>query len=115
MYESKLTLSMGEDSRDEEHGIAVAPVKPELKRPSMYQVIMLNDDYTPMDFVIEVLTMFFSMDIEKASQVMLAVHTQGKGICGVFTKDIAETKAAQVVAFAKENQHPLMCDVQQVK
>lgn len=115
MYESKLTLSMGEDKRDEEHGITVAPVKPELKRPSMYQVVMLNDDYTPMDFVIEVLILFFSMDIEKASQVMLAVHTQGKAVCGVFTKDVAETKAAQVVAFAKENQHPLMCDVQQVK
>jgi len=115
MYENNLTLSMGEDSKDASHGIAVAPVKPELQKPSMYQVVMLNDDYTPMDFVIEVLTLFFSMDIEKASQVMLAVHTQGKAVCGVFTKDIAETKAAQVVAFAKEHQHPLMCEVQQVK
>ena len=80
----------------------------------MYQVVMLNDDFTPMDFVIEVLTTFFSMDLEKASQIMLAVHTQGKAVCGVYTKDVAETKAAMVIEFSKNNQHPLMCDVQKV-
>ncbi len=114
MLENNLTLSMGEGDEDHEHGIAVAPVKPELKKPSLYRVIMLNDDFTPMDFVIEVLTRYFLMDMEKAAQIMLAVHTQGSAVCGVYTKDIAETKAAHVIAFAKENQHPLMCDVQEV-
>jgi len=115
MLENNLTLNMGEEQEDSAHGIAVAPVKPELQRPSMYRVIMLNDDYTPMDFVIDVLTRFFSMDMEKATQIMLAVHTQGSAVCGIFPKDIAETKASQVVSYAKENQHPLMCDVQKVK
>lgn len=114
MPKNKLVLSSEDHQEDEAHGIAVAPVKPELQRPSMYRVIMLNDDYTPMDFVIDVLTRFFSMDMERATQVMLAVHTQGSAVCGVYPKDIAETKAAQVIQYAKENQHPLMCDVQRV-
>lgn len=114
MSKNHLTLSMGESDSNESHGVLTAPVRPDLQKPSMYQVIMLNDDFTPMDFVIEVLTTFFSMDLEKASQIMLAVHTQGKAVCGVYTKDIAETKAALVIDFAKNNQHPLMCDVQKV-
>ncbi len=73
---------------------------------------MLNDDFTPMEFVVEVLIRFFHMDMEKASQVMLTVHTEGKAVCGVFTRDVAETKAALVVDFARENQHPLMCNVE---
>lgn len=103
-----------QDSGDEEGGLAVAPAKPALKRPSMYKVIMLNDDYTPMEFVIEVLTMFFNMDEEKATQVMLAVHTQGRGVCGVYTKDIAETKCVQVNQYSRECQHPLLCEIDQV-
>jgi ATP-dependent Clp protease adaptor protein ClpS len=114
MLENNLTLSTGDHHEDRDHGVAVAPVKPELKRPSLYRVIMLNDDFTPMDFVIEVLTHYFMMDMEKAAQIMLAVHTQGSAVCGVYTKDIAETKAAYVIDYAKENQHPLMCDVQEV-
>lgn len=114
MLKNELTLSMGDTDPSETHGILTAPVKPELQKPSMYQVVMLNDDFTPMDFVIEVLTTFFSMDLEKASQIMLAVHTQGKAVCGVYTKDVAETKAAMVIEFSKSNQHPLMCDVQKV-
>ena len=94
---------------DEEHGLAVA--KPELKKPPMYKVIMLNDDYTPMEFVIHVLELFFNMDLEKATQIMLTVHTKGAAVCGVYPKDIAETKAEHVVEYAKENQHPLMCQV----
>ena len=73
---------------------------------------MLNDDYTPMDFVVEVLETFFRMDREQATQVMLTVHTKGKAVCGLYPQDIAETKAAQVVDYAREHQHPLMCQVE---
>ncbi|EED36410.1 ATP-dependent Clp protease adaptor protein ClpS [Luminiphilus syltensis NOR5-1B] len=96
--------------RDE--GVAIAPAKPKLKRPPLYRVILLNDDYTPMEFVVEVLERFFSMNRDKATQVMLAVHTQGKGVCGIYPRDIAETKAAQVNQCAKEHQHPLLCEVE---
>mgnify|MGYP000058184575 FL=1 len=101
---------------DEDHdgGLLVAPVKPALKRPAMYQVVLLNDDYTPMDFVIEVLLMFFSMNEEKATQIMMTVHTQGKAICGVFTRDIAETKVALVNQYSADCEHPLMCEMQKV-
>ncbi|OOV87822.1 ATP-dependent Clp protease adapter ClpS [Oceanospirillum linum] len=98
---------------DGDSGVAVAPSKPELQRPPMYKVVMLNDDYTPMEFVVEVLSVFFNMDEEKATQVMLAVHTQGKGVCGIFTRDIAETKCAQVNQCSREHEHPLMCDIEQ--
>ncbi|WP_370519461.1 ATP-dependent Clp protease adapter ClpS [Alcanivorax sp. DP30] len=91
--------------------LAVEEAKPKLKQPSMYKVWMLNDDYTPMDFVVEVLEDFFNMGREQATRVMLAVHTEGKAVCGVFPRDIAETKATQVVEYARENQHPLMCQV----
>ncbi len=114
MSENNLKLSNGDEQTDGEGGLAVAPVKPELQKPSKYRVLMLNDDYTPMDFVIEVLKKFFGMDMEKATQVMLAVHTQGSAVCGIFSKDIAETKAAVVVQYARDHQHPLMCDVEKV-
>lgn len=86
--------------------------KPELKEPPLYKVILLNDDYTPMDFVIEVLKRFFYMNHEQATQVMLHVHTRGKGVCGIYTKDIAETKVFQVNQFSRENQHPLLCTME---
>lgn len=92
--------------------LSVAPVKPALKRPARYQVVLLNDDYTPMDFVVEVLMIFFSMNEEKATQVMLLVHTQGKAVCGVYTRDIAETKAAQVNQYSTECEHPLLCEIE---
>lgn len=92
--------------------VAIAPAQPVLQPPPMYRVIMLNDDYTPMDFVVEVLEVFFAMDREKATRVMLTVHTEGKAVCGVFSRDVAETKAAQVVDYAREHQHPLMCLVE---
>ncbi len=114
MLENELILSMGEEQHDQEHGVAVAPTKPKLEKPSMYQVILLNDDFTPMDFVIDVLSLFFAFDIEKCTQIMLAVHTQGQAVCGIYTKDIAETKAAQVMEYSKEHEHPLMCNVQKV-
>lgn len=102
----------------DEHGegsLAIAEAKPALKQPPMYKVVMLNDDFTPMEFVVEVLINFFNMDVEKASQVMLAVHMQGRAVCGIYSRDVAETKAAQVVDFARENQHPLMCNVEAVE
>lgn len=92
--------------------LVVEEARPELKPPAMYKVVLLNDDYTPMEFVVEVLEVFFSMNREKATRVMLAVHTQGKGICGIFTRDVAETKAALVIDYARENQHPLMSQVE---
>lgn len=95
-------------------GTVVEEAKPALKRPAMYRVVLLNDDYTPMEFVVEVLVMFFSMDQEKATQIMLSVHTQGKGVCGVFTRDVAETKAALVNQYARDNNHPLLCEVEQL-
>ena len=97
---------------DDDGGLAVAPAKPKLKRPSLYRVILLNDDYTPMEFVVEVLETFFTMNREQATQVMLAVHTQGKGVCGIYPQDIAETKASQVNQSARDNGHPLLCEVE---
>ncbi|EOW9105050.1 ATP-dependent Clp protease adapter ClpS [Vibrio cholerae] len=84
-----------------------------VKPPSMYHVVLNNDDYTPMDFVIEILERFFSMDIERATQVMLKVHYEGKAICGTFTAEVAETKVAQVTMYSRENEHPLLCTMEQ--
>jgi len=110
----RLTLNMNSDDESEQHegGLAVVESKPLLKRPSQYQVILLNDDYTPMDFVVHILQGFFNLDLDEATNVMLAVHNNGKGVCGVYTKDIAETKAAQVNQFARDNQHPLLCEIE---
>jgi ATP-dependent Clp protease adaptor protein ClpS len=93
-------------------GLAVDEAKPKVKRPPLYKVVLLNDDYTPMDFVVHVLEVFFSMPRDKATQVMLQVHTRGKGVCGVFTREIAETKVHQVNTFSRENQHPLLCTLE---
>ena len=88
--------------------------EPKLKKPSLYRVILLNDDYTPMEFVIYVLQTFFSYDKEKATQIMLAVHTKGKGVCGIYTKEVAETKSNQINNFAKQNEHPLVSDIEPI-
>jgi ATP-dependent Clp protease adaptor protein ClpS len=103
-----------DDSAHDDGGLAVQEAKPQLKPPPMYKVVLLNDDYTPMEFVVEVLESFFNMGRERATQVMLAVHTQGKGVCGIFTRDIAETKAAQVNQYARDSQHPLLADTEAV-
>lgn len=87
--------------------------KTKVKPPSMYNVVLNNDDYTPMDFVIEILERFFLMDIDKATQVMLQVHYEGKAICGTYTAEVAETKVAQVTMYANENEHPLLCTMEQ--
>lgn len=88
------------------------PVKQKAKPPKRYKVVLLNDDFTPMEFVVEVLIKFFAMDEDKAVQVMLAVHHQGKGICGIYSREMAETKAYQVNQYARQNQHPLMCQIE---
>ena len=93
-------------------GLELDEAKPKVRRPPLYRVVLLNDDYTPMDFVVHVLESFFSMPRDKASQVMLQVHSRGKGVCGVFTREIAETKVHQVNAFSRENQHPLLCTIE---
>jgi ATP-dependent Clp protease adaptor protein ClpS len=79
------------------------------KAPPMYQVVLLNDDYTPMEFVVNVLQKFFGMGSEKANQVMLKVHREGRGVCGVFPRDVAATKVEQVSIYSREHQHPLQC------
>lgn len=94
------------------HEVVEAQAKTENKAPRKYKVVLLNDDYTPMDFVVEVLKRFFHLNEEIAVQVMLQVHIQGKGICGVFTRDIAETKVAQVNDYARMNQHPLLSSME---
>ena len=86
--------------------------KPETKKPSMYKVLLLNDDYTPMEFVVMVLKRFFRMDLDEATRVMLHVHQRGVGVCGVFPYEVAETKVNQVMDFAKQNQHPLQCTLE---
>lgn len=87
--------------------------EPALKPPSQYKVILNNDDYTPMEFVVEVLQKFFSMDSEKANQVMLTVHYEGKAVCGIYPRDIAETKMTMVNQYAREYEHPLLCTMEQ--
>lgn len=97
---------------ESDSGTAVQDAKPALKKPPLFKVVLLNDDYTPMEFVVEVLETFFLMNREQATQVMLTVHTRGKGVCGIYTRDIAETKAAQVNQYAREHQHPLLCEIE---
>jgi ATP-dependent Clp protease adaptor protein ClpS len=104
---------MGQDLESrKEQGIALEVAKPEVALPPMYRVILLNDDYTPMDFVIEILRLFFNMNHDRATQVMLHVHTRGKGVCGVFTFEIAETKVVQVNEFSRQHEHPLKCTME---
>lgn len=93
--------------------LALQEARPQLKRPPLYKVLLLNDDYTPMEFVVQVLEKFFGMGREKATQIMLQVHTQGMGVCGVYSRDVAESKVTQVNDFSYENQHPLKCTMEQ--
>ncbi len=102
------------DDKVDDGGTAVQEVKPKLKQPPLFRVILLNDDFTPMDFVVEVLMQFFAMSEEKATQVMLHVHTRGVGVCGVFSRDVAETKVEQVNEYSRRHQHPLLCTMEEV-
>ncbi len=101
-----------EESRPDQES-SVAEATPELKQPSLFRVILLNDDYTPMEFVVDVLERFFGMGRTQATQVMLEIHMRGKGVCGVFTHEIAETKVALVTRYSRDHQHPLMCTLEE--
>lgn len=110
------TESMSEHREDEErsagYDLAVEEAPPKVKPPPLYRVVLLNDDFTPMEFVVDILESIFGMERTRATQVMLEVHTKGKGNCGVFNFEIAETKVAQVMGIAKQHQHPLLCTIE---
>ncbi len=97
---------------DEDGGLAIQESKPKLKKPRLYRVLLLNDDYTPMEFVVIVLEKFFAKPREQAVQIMLHVHQRGTGVCGLYPHDIAETKVQQVLTFARDHQHPLQCTME---
>ncbi|WP_445115999.1 ATP-dependent Clp protease adapter ClpS [Acinetobacter sp. WZC-1] len=101
-----------EETEGTEGDIAVQTAPPEFKRPPLYVVVLLNDDYTPMDFVIEILQQYFALNLDQATQVMLTVHYEGKGVAGVYPRDIAETKANQVNNYARSQGHPLLCQIE---
>lgn len=109
------TIMSGINKRNGENGpqngVVVKP-RPKTKKPSMYKVLMLNDDYTPMEFVVHVLERFFGMNHQQATQVMLHVHRRGVGVCGVFTFEVAETKVNQTMDLARQHQHPLQCTIE---
>ena len=101
----------GDQERERQTGLLLKP-RPKTKKPSMYKVLLLNDDYTPMEFVVMVLQRFFRMDMDQATQVMLHVHQRGVGVCGIYPLEIAETKVQQVMDCARSNQHPLQCTLE---
>ncbi|WP_119420280.1 ATP-dependent Clp protease adapter ClpS [Desertibaculum subflavum] len=106
---------MSEERRNGENGTStgvVTKTRPKTKKPPLYKVLLLNDDYTPMEFVVHVLERFFSKNREEATRIMLHVHQKGIGVCGVFTYEVAETKVAQVIDLARQNQHPLQCTME---
>lgn len=111
-------IKNSDDWSDDQHNdidigdTVVETAKPKLKKPRMYHVIINNDDYTPMEFVVHVLENFFAMDRAKATRVMLDVHNNGKGDCGLFSRDTAETKTLQVNSYSKKHNHPLMCSME---
>lgn len=100
------------DGEGQGQGAVATKTRAKPKKPSQFKVLMLNDDYTPMEFVVMVLKRFFAMDLEQATRVMLHVHQKGVGVCGIFPYEIAETKVNQVMDFAKQNQHPLQCTLE---
>ena len=107
-----LSENSDNDKNDESQRGVVLEVKPKTKKPSMYNVLLLNDDYTPMEFVIIVLSKIFNKKQEEATQIMLHVHKKGVGVCGIFTYEVAESKCKSVMDMAKENQHPLQCTME---
>ena len=115
----QLRMSESDDGNNDDDGVGGGPStgvvvrsKPKAKKPSMYKVIMLNDDYTPMEFVVMILERFFNKNHEEASQIMLHVHQKGVGVCGVYTYEIGETKVTQVMDLARQHQHPLQCTLE---
>lgn len=115
------TDSDGDDSHDQSHDhsqdhsqdhLDVATAPPQVKKPPFYAVVLFNDDYTPMEFVIEILQVYFTLDLDRATEVMLTVHYRGKGVAGIYPRDIAETKAQQVNNYARSQGHPLLCQIE---
>lgn len=109
-----MTTENSDNSPQHEQDLAVEESRPEVKKPPLYRVLLLNDDYTPMLFVVSVLESVFRMERTAATRVMLEVHTKGRGVCGVFSYEIAETKVAQVTTIAQQQQHPLLCTMEEV-
>ena len=103
---------MSEEHHNDDGNLLLDEAKPKLKRPPMFKVLLHNDDFTPMDFVVLLLEQFFNLNRAAATQVMLAIHTKGIGVAGVYTREIAETKVAQVNDFSREHQHPLKCTME---
>jgi len=103
----------GNGSDDFDHGVALKS-KTKTKKPSMYKVLMLNDDYTPMEFVVHILEAIFGHNRDNATRIMLNVHKAGKGVCGIYSRDVAETKVTQVNSYSRESKHPLLCDMEEV-
>jgi len=110
---SLMIKNQSDEDMDHDSGLMVQESRPEVAEPKRYMVILINDDFTPMEFVVLILREFFNLDEEAATRIMLNVHTKGKGVCGVYSKDIAETKVVMVNEFAKENEHPLLCTMEQ--
>ncbi len=108
-------MSGNQPDREKRDGydLAVEESRPEVKPPPLYRVVLINDDFTPMEFVVDILETIFGMERTRATQVMLEVHTKGKGVCGVYNFEIAETKVAQVMGIAKQHQHPLLCTMEE--
>ncbi len=112
MSDPRAADDAGKDG-DDDNAVGIATkTRTKTQKPSPYKVLMLNDDYTPMEFVVLVLKRFFSMDIDEATRVMLHVHQKGVGVCGIFPYEVAETKVSQVMDFARKNQHPLQCTLE---
>ena len=102
-------MSGQKPDEERESGLSVQESKPQLKRPPMYKVLLLNDDFTPMEFVVGVLQKFFGKGREQATQIMLKVHHEGRGVCGVYPRDVAASKVEQVCSYSRQHQHPLQC------
>jgi len=108
-----MSHSPDHEPEDESGGsVVIEPAPPEITKPPLYAVLLLNDDYTPMEFVIEVLCRFFNMNMENATQVMLHVHTRGRGVCGVYSREVAEAKVNQVTTYSRVHHHPLLCTME---
>lgn len=109
---NRFIVNMSDQPYDRDENVAVQESKPKLKKPRLYKVLLLNDDYTPMEFVVVILEQFFGKQREQAVQIMLHVHQKGVGVCGVYPRDIAESKVKLVMDFSKDHQHPLQCTME---
>lgn len=110
---TRITLNQDPNQDDDDHSTGlITKTRPKVKKPSLYRVLLLNDDYTPMEFVVHVLEKFFNKGEEEATQIMLLVHQNGVGVCGTFTYEVAESKVTEVIDAARQHQHPLQCTME---